>query len=199
MLADAERLPPGRIRQLLVDMREEWSALDRRIDALDEEFSALARTDEAARRLTSIPGVGALNATALVAAVGRGELQPRPRSGRLPWPGSAPAHHWRQAAVARDQQARQRLSAHPLIHGARAALPPLAKSETALGAWLRGLLARCHRNTAVVALANKLARIAWALLRREEPSRLARRRRLIKSVASDSTRCVTQGMSARGL
>jgi transposase len=73
MLADAERLPPGRIRQLIVDMREEWSALDRRIVALDEEFAVLARTDEAARRLTSIPGVGALNATALVAAVGRAE------------------------------------------------------------------------------------------------------------------------------
>ena len=52
------------------------------------------------------------------------------------------------------------------IHGARAALPGLAKTETPLGAWLRGLLARAHRNVAVVALAAKLARIAWATLRR---------------------------------
>jgi transposase len=52
-----------------------------------------------------------------------------------------------------------------LIHGARAALPSLAKSETALGAWLRGLRARAHVNTVVVALAAKLARIVWAVLR----------------------------------
>ncbi|OHV63491.1 hypothetical protein LCM4577_32355 [Mesorhizobium sp. LCM 4577] len=54
-----------------------------------------------------------------------------------------------------------------LIHGARAALPSLARSQTTLGVWLRNLLARRHRNTVVVALANKLARIAWMILRRE--------------------------------
>jgi transposase len=52
------------------------------------------------------------------------------------------------------------------IHGARAALPGLAKAKTPLGAWLRGLLTRAHRNVAIVALAAKLARIAWATLRR---------------------------------
>jgi transposase len=52
-----------------------------------------------------------------------------------------------------------------IIHGARAALPWLAKSQTALGAWLRGLRARAHVNTVVVALAAKLARIVWAVLR----------------------------------
>jgi transposase len=51
-----------------------------------------------------------------------------------------------------------------LIHGARAALPHLAARGDALGSWLRRLLGRVHRNVAVVALANKLARIAWAVL-----------------------------------
>ena len=51
-----------------------------------------------------------------------------------------------------------------LVHGARAALPHLAARDDALGIWLRGLIARVHRNVAVVALANKLARIAWAVL-----------------------------------
>lgn len=51
-----------------------------------------------------------------------------------------------------------------LIHCARAALPTLARSDMPLGAWLRGLMARTHVNVAVVALANKLARIAWAAL-----------------------------------
>jgi hypothetical protein len=55
-----------------------------------------------------------------------------------------------------------------LIHGARAALPTLLESPTPLGGWLRGLMARMHKNAAVVALANKLARIAWAVLRHGE-------------------------------
>ncbi len=53
-----------------------------------------------------------------------------------------------------------------LIHGARAALPSLVTSTTPLGTWLQGLMSRSHKNAAVVALANKLARIAWAVLRR---------------------------------
>ena len=56
-----------------------------------------------------------------------------------------------------------------LIHGARAALPHVAERDTALGRWAKGLLSRVHRNVAVVAFANKLARIAWAVLRRGEP------------------------------
>lgn len=61
-----------RMAFLLGDMRTRCEELDRRIAAFDAEFAAMARTDERARRLTSIPGIGALNATALVAAVGDG-------------------------------------------------------------------------------------------------------------------------------
>ena len=53
-----------------------------------------------------------------------------------------------------------------LIHGARSVLPILAASATPLGSWLQGLLKRTHKNAAVVALANKLARIVWVVLRR---------------------------------
>jgi transposase len=54
-----------------------------------------------------------------------------------------------------------------LIQGARAAMPTLRTCDNRMGAWLRGLLARAHSNTAVVALAAKMARIVWALLRHE--------------------------------
>ena len=60
-------------------MRAEWRELDRRIPAFDDEFAAQARTDEAARRLTRFPGIGALNATALVAAIGKAETFERGR------------------------------------------------------------------------------------------------------------------------
>jgi transposase len=56
-----------------------------------------------------------------------------------------------------------------LIHGARAALPHIAERDTPLGRWAKELMRRAHRNVAVVALANKLARIAWAGLQRGKP------------------------------
>ena len=66
---DAQRLS-SRIRLLLADMRAEWRELDRRIGLFDDEFVADARRDEAARRVSTIQGIGPINATALVAAVG---------------------------------------------------------------------------------------------------------------------------------
>ena len=54
-----------------------------------------------------------------------------------------------------------------IIQKTRAALPGLSRTATPLGSWLRGLLSRAHNNTVVVALASKLVRIAWALLRQE--------------------------------
>ena len=53
-----------------------------------------------------------------------------------------------------------------MIHGARAVLPYPGEQKTPLGRWARGLLARAHKNVVVVALANKLARIAWVALAR---------------------------------
>ena len=55
-----------------------------------------------------------------------------------------------------------------MIHGARAALPHVAERDTPLGRWAKALMMRTHHNVAVVAFANKLARIAWAVLRRGE-------------------------------
>jgi transposase len=164
---DALPLPlSSRMRQLIDDMRAQWSELDRRIAAFDAEFVAAARSDAAVRRLSTIPGIGVLNATALVAAVGNARSFARARD-LAAWLGLVP----RQATTG----GRPRLLGITkrgnkylrtlLIHGARAALPSLAATAGSLGNWLRGLSARAHRNTVIVALASKLARIAWAVLR----------------------------------
>ena len=76
---DGEAALSPRMRQLIDDMRAEWLGLDRRIAALDDEFAARARSDADARRLASIPGIGVLNATALVAAVGNAQTFARGR------------------------------------------------------------------------------------------------------------------------
>lgn len=167
LLADPDFMAGNRIRRLLAEMREEWSDLDRRIGALDQEFVELARDDAATRRLASIPGIGVLNATALVAAVGDGSAFGRARDLGA-WLGIVPRQYstgGKPRLLGISKRGNKYLRTL-LIHGARAALPSLARSQTPLGAWLRGLLTRRHRNTVVVALANKLARIAWATLRR---------------------------------
>lgn len=169
MLADPDFPLSQRIRNLVEEIRAEWRQLDQRIDALNAEFAEQARTDDAARRLLTIPGVGVLNATALVAAVGDGSSFRRGRD-LAAWLGLVPRQHTtggkpRLLGITRRGNKYLRML---FIHGARAALPSLAKSASPLGGWLRGLLARGHRNIAVVALANKLARIAWAILRGDE-------------------------------
>jgi transposase len=159
----------SRMMALVEDMRAQWAELDRRIAALDDEMVQSARTDEAARRLISVPGIGALNATALLAAVGDGGTFARGRD-LAAWLGLVPRQvttGGRPRLVGITKRGNSYLR-RLLIHGARAVLPSLAASETPLGAWLRGLLSRTHKNAVVVALANKLARIAWAVLRRGE-------------------------------
>ena len=155
----------GRIRMLLGDMRADWRCLDERIADFDREFAKLARGHELTARLMEIPGIGPLTATALIAAVGNAETMERGRN-LSAWLGLVP----RQATTGgktkllgiskRGNKYLRKL----LVHGARSAACRLIKTDTPLGAWLRGLVARHHYNVAVVALANKMARIAWVVL-----------------------------------
>jgi transposase len=165
-LADGEVQLSARVQLLLKDMEAEWRAIDRRIEAFDKEFAVRAKTDDAARRLATIPGIGVLNATALAAAVGNAATFARGRD-LAAWLGLVPRQNTtggkpRLLGISkRGNKYLRKL----IIHGARAALPSLAASATPLGNWLRRLLERAHTNTVVVALANKLARIVWAVLR----------------------------------
>jgi transposase len=142
--------------------------LDQRIAKSDREIAEHARSDAHARRLLTIPGIGTLNASALIAAIGDARTFARGRD-LAAWLGLVP----RQATTGGKPhllgitKRGSKYLRKMLIQGARAALPTLRKGDTRLGAWLRGLLARAHGNIAVVALAAKMARIVWALLRRQ--------------------------------
>jgi transposase len=159
----------ARMRMLVADVRAQWRDLDRRIGAFDAEFVHWAKENEDARRLVTIPGVGVTIATALIAAIGKAETFEHGRD-LAAWLGLVP----RQSTTGgkpklmgiskRGNKYLRKL----LIHGARAALPHVAEKDTALGRWAKNLLSRVHQNVAVVAFANKLARIAWAVLRRGE-------------------------------
>jgi len=158
----------SRIRTLVEDLRAEWRSLDKRIAAFDAEFVHMAREDEAARRLSTIPGIGVINATALTAAIGNAASFGRGRD-LAAWLGLTP----RQATTGGKprllgiSKRGNRYLRTNLIHGARAVLPHIMGQDTPLGRWVRGLSERTHKNAVVVALAAKLARIVWAVLRKQ--------------------------------
>jgi transposase len=159
----------SRMIVLVADARAQWAELDRRISAFDAEFVRWVKENEEARRLTTIPGVGPIVASALVAAVGRAESFDRGRD-LAAWLGLVPRQFTtggKPKLLGISKRGNKYLR-RQLIHGARAALPYVAGRDTLLGRWAKELLGRAHRNVAIVAFANKLARIAWAVLRRGE-------------------------------
>ena len=159
----------ARMQLLIADGQAQWRELDRRIGLFDAEFVAFAKENEDARRLVTIPGVGVTIASALIAAVGKAETFEHGRD-LAAWLGLVP-RQWTTGGRPRLMGISKRGNKYlrkQLIHGARAALPHIAERDTALGRWAKNLIARVHHNVAVVALANKLTRIAWAVLRRGE-------------------------------
>jgi len=121
----------GRTRRLIDDLCAEATALDERIGAYDEEFAALTRTDAQARRLASIPGVGLINATALLAAVGDASAFATARD-LAAWLGLTPRQHstgGRTKMLGISKRGHRYLRKQ-LIHGARAAMSHLAAKPT---------------------------------------------------------------------
>jgi transposase len=134
MMAEGDETLSTRLHQLIGELRTEWRELDAKIKALNDEFVQLARNDAATRRLTSIPGIGVLNATALVAAVGNASSFAKARD-LSSWLGLVPRQHStggraRLLGISKLGNAYLRTL---LIHGARAALPSLSKSDTPMG------------------------------------------------------------------
>lgn len=158
-----------RMLVLVADARAQWTELDRRIAAFDAEFIRWTKENEDARRLTTIPGVGPTIATALIAAVGKADAFEHGRD-LAAWLGLVPRQFTTggKPKLLGISKRGNKYIRKLLIHGARAALPYVVERNTPLGRWAKSLLSRVHPNVAVVALANKLARIAWAVLRRGE-------------------------------
>jgi transposase len=119
--------------------------------------------------LVSIPGIGVTIASALIAAIGKAESFAKGRD-LAAWLGLVPKQSTTggRPRLSRISKRGNKYLRKLLIHGARSALPSIANRDTPLGRWAKGLLARAHKNLVVVALANKLARIAWAVLRRRQ-------------------------------
>lgn len=152
------------LRRHVRKMQDRLESLEQYIASLDLEIDQCSRENEACKRLESVPGIGRLTASALVASVGQGHAF---RSGRqfAAWLGLVPKQY-SSGGKQRLQGISKRGDSYlrrMLIHGARAVIRHM-NPKRATTEWLVSLSLRAHKNVVIVALANKLARIAWALL-----------------------------------
>ena len=157
-----------RMRMVLQQLWDEWRGLDTDIAAVTKEIETIAAADVGCRRLLAIPGVGPLVATALVAAVADGTGFKRGRD-LAAWLGLVPRQHstgGKSTLLGMSKRGNSHLR-RLFIHGARSASMHM-KRDRGLGPWLDQLETRVHKNVAVVALANKIVRISWAVLARQE-------------------------------
>ena len=171
--AAAEALPEL-ARRMVNDLLEQLRSLDERIEAYDREIQAQARLSEPAQRLMKIRGIGATTALALVATVGNAREF---KNGRqfAAWIGLVPEQYStggkpRLGHISKRGDAYLR---NLLVQGARSVLQSAHMHQDRLSRWVLELRARRGLYRTLVAIANKNARIAWALLARNETLRAA--------------------------
>jgi transposase len=168
---DDARLP-SMARELLVLQVEHLRAIESRIADLDGRLLQQDRHDGAARRLTAIPGVGPVIATAMVATVVDAQIFPNGRSFAA-WLGLTPRQHatgGRERLLGISKRGDGYLR-RQLMHGARSLVRLAPGRKGRFWTWIDGLVARRPFNVVVAAVANKLARIIWAMLGRNETYR----------------------------
>jgi transposase len=167
-LEDADNGLGFLFRQLLQGLWEDLSVLDRRMAELDQQVGVIAKQDPVARRLQQMPGVGPLIATALVATIGDGRQYRKGRDMAAAL-GLTPRQHSsggkdRLLGISKRGDAYLR---YLLVHGARSAMRTAKGKEDRLSRWVIDLQARRHANVVAVALANKMARMAWVIMTTE--------------------------------
>lgn len=164
---------PALAQRALGDLLAHLTELDGRIEAYDTQLKLAARDDERARRLMSLRGVGPVGASAIVATVGAAHEF---RNGRqfAAWLGMVPRQYSTggKQRLGRITKAGDAYLRTLLIMGARAVLASAAGRTDRISRWALALQARRGYMRAVVAIAAKNARLAWAMLRRGEDFRM---------------------------
>ncbi|MEE4279469.1 MAG: IS110 family transposase [Halieaceae bacterium] len=173
ILEDADNGLSERFRAELHRLYEELQHLNQRVAHYDEQIDQIAQDNAQAQALMQLPGIGAKGATALLAAVGEDPRLLKNGRGMAAWLALVPRQHStggkdRLLGISKrgDVYLRQLL-----IHGARSALRVAERKDDPLSRWATALKARRHPNVAAVALANKLTRIAYAILTTGQPYR----------------------------
>jgi transposase len=165
VLENAEADLTPMMRNLIDMLWGEWKTVEQQIEELTDKLEHISADDAGCCRIRKIPGIGPIVATAIVAAIGNGAAF---RKGRdfAAWLGLVPRQHSTggKAKLLGISKRGNVYLRKILIHGARAAVLRIKRDRELIGAWLDALDARAPKNVVVVAMANKLARIAWAVL-----------------------------------
>src|SRR5215510_4667684 len=159
----------ARMRSLIVGLHEDWISLDERIETLSGEIDQIGEKEANCRRLMSVPGIGPVISTAVVAAIGTGEAFDRGRDFGA-WLGLVPRQYstGRRPILGRISKRGSKYLRTLFIQAAKVILMrPHNWQRFSFGTWLQNAAPRLHRNKLATALANKLARIAWSVLRNE--------------------------------
>jgi error-prone DNA polymerase len=168
-LVEADGSFPEQARGVFTGLLQQCRATADRIEALEAEIVAHAREDDIARRLATVPGIGPITASMIAATVGDGIGHFRSARHFAAWLGLVPRQHSTggKTRLGRITKAGNREIRTLLVLGATSMVHRAAQWNSAAGAWTRGLLERRPVRLAAVALANKMARIAWALMARK--------------------------------
>jgi len=171
LIEDASNDLPGSFRLLVQRLMDHLNELDKQVDELEVQIKAWHRESAASCKLEKIPGIGPITASALVASIGNAKNFDDGRQ-LAAWLGLVPKQHstgGKSKLLGISKRGDSYLRTL-LIHGARSVILSASK-KVDKSSWLRKLMERRNPNVAAVALANKNARIVWALLANEREFR----------------------------
>lgn len=152
--------------EIIRGLAEDWRYLDERINKLSSEIKVIARSNADCKHLMTVPGVGPIISTAMVAAIGSGDAFTRGRSFGA-WLGLVPQQHATggRQALGKISKRGNRYLRVLFVQAAHAVLKrPASWERYGLKLWIESAAGRLARMKLVVALAHKLARIAWGVL-----------------------------------
>ena len=152
--------------RIIKDLAEDWRRLDGRIDRLSNEIAALAQQDAGCERLMSVPGIGPIISSATVAAIGTGDAFSKGRDFAA-WLGLVPKQisTGDRTILGKISKRGNRYLRVLFVQAAWVVLiKPMSWDRHGLKHWIEAAKKRLHRNVLAIALANKLARIAWGVL-----------------------------------
>ena len=173
ILATPPEVLSPRIVRVISDLAEDWRRLDDRIDQLSSEIAVLARQDAGCERLMSVPGIGPIISSAMVAAIGTGDAFSKGRDFAA-WLGLVPKQMSTgdRTILGKISKRGNRYLRVLFVQAAWVVLiKPMSWDRHGLKRWIEAAKKRLHRNVLAIALANKLARIAWGVLLVAAPSK----------------------------
>jgi transposase len=167
LAARSDVLSPRMVR-LVEDLAGDWRRLDARIEGLSGEIEALAQQDQACVRLMTVPGIGPIISSAMVAAIGTGDVFSKGRDFGA-WLGLVPKQisTGDRTILGSISKRGNRYLRALFVQAAWVVLVKLGPKHWeryGLKSWIEAAKKRLHHNVLAIALANKLARIAWAVL-----------------------------------